>query len=186
MRCVKTLLNEILTQLHYIPLAAFLTVFFAIAFIFFKENNEEAKNKLVKMVREDGWTVAFLFYSALLLAGTLMGRPHTNPFVNVIGHIGFGKEDSFLTDGLVNILMFVPYTYLYIKAFRPDRFVRKCFYLSTATTVIIELCQLLFWVGQFSLGDILYNVIGGMVGCGLWWFINTFIGHKANDKIKDK
>lgn len=178
-------MNNILTQLHYIPLAAFLTVLFVIAFLFFTENNEEAKDKIIKMVREDGWIVAFLFYSALLFSGTLMGRPHTNPFVDIIGHIGFGKDDNFLTDGLVNILMFVPYTYLYLKAFRPERFVRKSFFISIATTIIIELCQLLFWVGQFSLGDILHNIIGGMVGCGLWHLINSFIGHKTNANQDD-
>ena len=166
------MLNEILTQLHYIPLAVFLTVFFSVAYLFFQENNKQAKDKLVKLLREDGWVVSFLFYTALLLAGTLMGRSHTNPFTNIIGHLGFGKEDNFLTDGLINILMFVPYTYLYIKAFKPDKTIRNCAYLSMTTTVLIELCQLLFWVGQFSVGDMFYNIIGGMTGCGIWFIEN--------------
>lgn len=161
-----------------------MTFFFAIAFLFFKENNEKAKWKLIEMLRKDRWTVAFLFYFALLLAGTLMGRPHTNPFVNVIGHIGFWNDDSFLGDGLVNILIFVPYTYLYIKAFKPDKPMRYSFCLAIVTTVIIELCQLLFWVGQFSIGDIMYNTIGGVLGYGIWSIVNI-IKHDEEKKTND-
>lgn len=178
------MLNDILAQLHYIPLAIFLTIFFIIAYIFIKENNEKAKEKFEKVLREDRWNVAFLFYLALLLSGTLLGRPHTNPFVNILGHFGSGEDDSFFIDGFVNVLIFIPYTYLFIQAYNTKKPVRDCFYLSTATTLIIELCQLLFWIGQFSVGDIVYNIIGGMIGCVIWYIVNRVFRHLRN--IRDE
>lgn len=177
------LLNDIITQLHYIPLAVFLTVLFILSYIFIKENNDKAKEKFIKVLREDRWTVAFLFYLALLLAGTLMGRPHTNPFVNILGHIGFGEDDKFIRDGLVNILIFVPYTYLFLQANNTEKPVKKSLYLATVTTIFIELCQLLFWIGQFSIGDIIYNIVGGMIGCGVWYISNRVKTHLR--KLRD-
>ena len=88
--------------------------------------------------------------------------------------------------------MFVPYTFFYIKAFKPKLVWQKCLMLSLATTLFIEVFQLLFWVGWFSLADIVHNVVGGMLGCGLWKLIEFYKKRKismdmdSNDTDKAK
>ena len=159
--------KNIFPQLHYIPQAALLTVLFMMSYLFIKENKGHAREKIASLFSQK-WLVAFLFYTALLLTGTIIARTHTEPFRNIIGIFGFTTYGGINKNGLINILLFVPYTFLYIKAFGPQRPFGKSLLLSLATTLFIEFFQLLFWVGWFSFADIIHNITGGIIGYLLW------------------
>lgn len=171
--------TNLLIQLHFIPQAVIVTVMLLMAYLFIAEHKENTAEIIKKYIVKHYRITAFLFYTALLITGTILGRPLTNPYTNILGYFGFYYSELHLFNyvGLENILLFIPYTYLFIVAFKPVQTVKKCFYLTIITTVLIELCQLLFWLGQFAIADIIHNTIGGMIGCGIWYFTRYILKH---------
>ena len=165
-------IKNIIIQLHYIPQAALLTVLFILSFLFVRENRGHVKEKIAALCSQK-WLLAFLFYAALLLTGTIIARTHTEPLQNIIGDFGFTTDGWINKNGLINVLIFIPYTFLYIKAFKPQKPWKKSLLLSLVTTLFIEFFQLLFRVGWFSLADIIHNMIGGILGCILWFALKT-------------
>ena len=83
-------------------------------------------------------------------------------------HFFFGKNARVNWFLVENMLVFAVYILLYLMAFRPEKPWQAALALSCCTTVFIEVSQLLFWLGSFQFSDMLYNVIGGMIGCGVW------------------
>lgn len=164
--------KNIIIQLHYIPQAFFLTVLLILSFLFIRENRGRVKEKIAAL-RSQKWLLAFLFYTALLMTGTIIARTHTEPLRNIIGDFGFTIDGRINKNGLINVLMFVPYTFLYINAFLPQKPFGKSLLLSLATTLFIELFQLLFWVGWFSFADIIHNITGGIIGCIVWFLLKA-------------
>lgn len=171
------MIKDLYSQLHYIPQAIALTIMLIMSFMFVNENNDQVKNKIVQFIKSNAWLVGLLFYTALLLTGTLLGRPLTYPLKNIVGHIGFVKDGKINIGALENILIFIPYTFLYCEAVRPRNCFINCFLLSIGTTVFIELFQLLFWLGQFSVADMIHNTIGGLAGCMIWFLFNKVTKH---------
>ena len=181
-------MNEfrIVEHLHYIPQALLVTVLFVMSFLFIKDNQGRIKDRINDFFGQK-WLVAFLFYTALLLTGTILSRQYTNPFTSITGTIWLISEGELVIAGLINILMFIPYTFLYLKAFKPKKPIVCCFCISLASTLFIELFQLLFWLGWFSIADIIHNILGGLIGCGLWYvqkrIINRVHGQKKHIKL---
>ena len=75
-----------------------------------------------------------------------------------------------------NIILFVPYTFFYLQALTPSKSLKAAFLLAFLTSIFVELLQLIFWLGAFQLSDLLYNVIGGMIGWLLWKTCNVLTG----------
>lgn len=163
------MIGTIMSQLRFIPQAIILSVLFCLAYLFIKENKEQATAKLKELIKNDYKFAIFVFYTALILTSTIFARGFTNPFTHLIGYFTYDGWGNFNYIGLLNVLMFIPYTFLYIIVFIPDKPFQKSLILTVATTLFIELYQLLFWAGQFSLADIVHNTIGGIIGIGLWY-----------------
>lgn len=180
------MLNDIYIQLHNIPQAFLIAVLLSFVFLFVKDNKNESKEKLKCFFLQDKAIALFLFYTALLLVCTIIGRPHTNPFINIIGKIRIVDNGIVNYGGLENIVMFIPYTLLYNIAFKPHFILKKSMCLTIITTVFIEIFQLLFWVGQFSFADLLHNTIGGIIGCGLWYIYMRISKWMGNRDKRDK
>ena len=79
-----------------------------------------------------------------------------------------------------NILLFIPLTLLFLNAFNPEKPWKASLILSACATGFIELSQLLFWLGEFQLADIFHNIIGGLVGCGIWWAGKMIAARKSS------
>lgn len=171
--------TDFITQLHYIPQATILTILFAFVYLYIKEKKKQTIIQLKNLLREKKAVLTFLFYTALLLAGTIMGRPHTNPFTNVIGIIGIFNNGHIDYGSLFNIVMFIPYIFLFNLTFKPKKAFVYSLWLTITSSLFIELFQLLFWIGQFSVGDLFHNIIGGLTGYGLWC---AFSGIKKSRK----
>ena len=159
------------TQIHILPQAAIISVLFCLACLFVRDNKGQAFGKLKKLIKDDLRYVLFVFYTSLILTSTVFARPLTNPYTHIVDFFIYDGWGNLNVVGLLNILMFVPYTFLYITTFKPDKPFIKSLQLTIATTLLIEFYQLLFWAGQFSLADMTHNTIGGMIGCGLWYII---------------
>ena len=141
---------------------------FCVSYMYIQEHKGETITKLKELLKNELKFILFVFYTALMLTSTIFARPATNPYTHVIDFFlydGWGRVNIV---GLFNILMFIPYTYIYIMAFIPDKPFIRSLQLTIGTTLLIEFYQLLFWTGQFSLADMIHNTIGGTMGCGLW------------------
>ena len=171
---------SILEKLHYIPQAMIVFVLLIMSFLFIQENRGHIKEQITKLGKQR-WLIIFLFYTALILTGTILARPCANPYTNITGFIWLFTEGELNIGGLINILMFVPYTFLYLNAFKTQKPIVSCIFVSIGSTMFIELFQLLFWVGWFSLADMIHNIIGGMIGCILWHAQKKYINRLSRN-----
>ena len=147
--------------------------FLAVTYLFFKEHWRDKKEKFAPFLK-NAWLIAFFLFTGYMLSATVVGRYLRKPYLNVFGSFGiFTKYGRINNDLFKNILMFIPYTFLFIKAFKPAHPFKTTLILSIATTLFIELSQLIGWLGEFQFADIIHNIMGGMLGCGLWYLIKT-------------
>ena len=98
----------------------------------------------------------------------------SKPIHSGLGTFGVFSNGRLNTEGIINILLFVPYSFLYIKAFSPVP-IKKIVLLVLCSTITIEVFQYVFWAGQFTISDIVHNTIGGFVGYVMFLFYNIVI-----------
>ena len=156
-------------------------------YIFIRDNKGNVRNKLKQFFKQ-GWISFFVVYCTFLLTVTLIGRYKTNPYTNIIGTFGIFKDGKINSEILTNILLYLPYTYSFIMAYHPRNVGICCLGLALITSCIIETMQLVFWLGQFSLADIVHNVLGGILGYGIWIIrkkrVFTVLVKKGRELIK--
>ena len=159
---------QLIAQLKFLPRAMLIAILFALVYLFIKDNGKRTFAKLRELLK-NGWIIAFLFYAAYMFTSTIMVRYNRNPTENVFSHLFFVIGDTDYNNEIIkNILFFVPFTFLYILAFKPRNPVRSCLLLSLSTTMFIEFSQLVFSIGEFQIADLIDNLAGGMYGCFLW------------------
>ena len=168
-----SMITELLPQRRFLYKAILIAFFLAITYLFFKEHWQDKKEKLLPLI-ENRWLIAYFLYTGYMLSATVIGRYFSKPYMNVFGSFGLFTKDGNVNNDLVkNILMFIPYTFLFIKAFKPAHPFKATLILSIATTLFIEISQLIGWLGEFQFADIIHNIMGGMLGYGLWYLIKT-------------
>ena len=161
--------EDIYTQAMYIPRAVILMLFMSLAYMFVKENGlRQVKTKLAGFVKRP-WELLFVFYLSFLIISTLFVRWPRNPYGNILSSFGLFDEDGWNHECIENILLFIPYTFLYLQTKATSSPWKSALIITLCTTVFIEFSQLLFWLGQFQLSDVLHNLIGGMIGCCIWF-----------------
>ena len=133
------------------------------------------RTRLKQALRREGRLALFLLYLSLLLVSTVFSRHHiANPLRDLFSHFGPGTKRWNLQI-IENVLLFVPYTLLGLTAFPCKRPIRRALLMSVALTMFIELSQLIFFLGYFQLSDLFHNVLGGLIGGGLWAAIHALI-----------
>lgn len=169
------MLNNLFAQGHYIYRTLIVAIMFLICYMFIEENG---KNTIIKLriLCKQRWKIAFFLYASFVFTSTVLGRATTNPYQTVFDHIWFGEESKYNYMIVENIMLFIPYTFLFLHAFKIYKALFTSFILSLLTTVFIEVSQLLFWLGAFQISDIIYNVIGGMLGFICWCIYNHLTG----------
>ena len=165
---IEQLWKDLLGQYVFLGRALLLMPLLVIAFLYFRDHRGEAATELKKLLRQP-WRIAFFFYLAFILINTVFSRTTTNPLEHVLSHFGFGADVNWNNQIIENILLFIPCTFFYLNAFPVRKPVRDAAVLSAALTLSVELCQLIFWLGEFQLSDLFHNFLGGMIGCGLWY-----------------
>lgn len=129
-----------------------------------------------------------VFYVAMIMLRTVLNRSiWKNPLENVIGTWGlFYPDGSIATEGIQNLVLFVPFTILFLWSMSNKIFsekvslilsVRKSLKISFLLVLGIELLQLFFRLGTFQLSDIFYNTLGGLIG-GIIYYIIYKIKHR--------
>ncbi len=146
-------------------------ILLAALYLLIRENGKKLKEKLLALLKQ-GWITGFLFYLALILTSTVFVRGVQTPYRNLVGCFGLCDDPDWNFEVLRNIALFIPYTFLYIKAFTPKRTFISSLLISIGTTLFIELSQLIFWLGECQLSDIVHNTLGGILGYAIWYLID--------------
>ena len=115
----------------------------------------------------------FAFFTILfmVLSRTLICRNIWQcPWENIIGEWRIFTSDGTLnTEGMLNIVLFVPLSYFGILGFcQQEGFDNKILLnivkISFGFSCLIEISQLFLRVGTFQLSDIFQNTLGGFIG----------------------
>ena len=171
--------NFIRSQYRFIYKTFLLFVLLVIAYLFIKDNDRnKIKQKILDLVKHP-WTLLFLLYLGYLLSCTVVGRYYKNPYGLAFSHFGFRLGDpAWNQDNINNILLFIPFTFLFNQSFKPKTVIKTDLILSFGMTAFIELSQLIGWLGSFQFADMFHNVLGGMIGCALWLICDLVIRRK--------
>lgn len=154
-----------------IPRAIVLGAMLFVVFLFFVGDKKAALQKIGAQFK-NRWLVAFFFYLAFILMGTIFARQHTIPYKRVFENFGFRDDDPNWNKEIIeNIGIFIPYSILLLQAFEKRRNIRSIVICTLMTSATIEVAQLLFWVGSFQFADIIHNLIGGCIGFLFWILI---------------
>ena len=167
MDSLDLLLKDILDQAVFIPRAILLTALFT-AFGAILQRQGTGERWQFKNLWKQWRVELFLFYTAFMLMTTLFSREITNPYRSSFEHFGFRNDVKWNNEIIENILLFIPFIFFFLQAFKQKKPWKASLVLSIGATVFIELSQLLFWLGEFHFSDIIHNFAGGMVGCGIW------------------
>ena len=140
---------------------------FSLLFFQTKEWKDKLRNTFKKP-----WLLLFVFYFAFLLVSTVFARRITNPCKNVLEDFGVINNGRINREFIENVLLFIPYSFLFLQAFKPKSPFRITIVVSVLTTLFIEVTQLFLWLGNFQLSDLVHNVLGGLIGYGAWAIIS--------------
>ena len=161
------LLTDIRAQGQYLFRAALVTVLIVAVYLFHPEGESKAGERLRRLIRRP-LIVVFVYYGAFLLTSTVLGRSFVRPNLNVTSRFGLLYRGQLNYDLVENIIFFVPFTLLYLSAFRVEKPFAAAVALSFICSLLLEMCQLIGRLGEFQLADILYNTMGGAAGWLLW------------------
>lgn len=172
------LFKRCITQFKFIPRAIVLLFIIAFAYLFIRDNSKkEVLDKLVSLIKKP-WLVLFLLFLSFILVCTLFSRQSIVPYKSIFKGLRLYDNGRWNMQCIENILLFVPYTFFYLESLAPEKPFKAAFLMAFQTSLFIELLQLFFWLGAFQLSDLIYNVIGGMIGW-LVWFIWKIVTKKT-------
>lgn len=134
-----------------------------------------------------------VFYTTMILFRTLFNRDMwLNPLNNVLGAWKIYSTDVdgnviISTEGIENILLFVPFAFMYLHVTNISRvcmnrkkighIVRLVFLFSLG----IKFSQMMFQLGTVQLSDLFFNTLGGLIGGVSYWVFDR-IAFKINGK----
>ncbi len=172
---LKHLLNDIRIQAQLLPRAGLMTLLLALGTAGLKWGSDLRNWRPKRMLAQ--WRFGlFVFYLSFLLISAVLSRQTIDPLRGVLSHFWFRRGNVMWNNEIVgNILFFIPYTFLFLTAFRPAKPWKAALAVSAATTGVLEVSQLVLRLGAFQLSDMLYNIIGGMIGCMLWLSAGRFL-----------
>ena len=123
--------------------------------------------------------VCFFTYLALLVIITFFSRElgsRADKGVDLELFSSWGINARNNAYVIENILLFIPYTFLYCWAYEKKRNFLSCFLLGAVTSLCIECMQLATARGVFQIDDILTNLLGAILG---FWIFKLFgLGQK--------
>lgn len=139
----------------------------------------------------------FFFVFSMIMFKTLLCRPYRswgNELGNVLGVWSLYNNMELNTEFLENTILFIPLILFGFNAFKSNLFKdKKITFINTISksllygfsfSLIIEITQFLFRIGDFQLSDLFFNTIGALIG-GIIYYIVYKILEMIN-KRKEK
>ncbi|GED59359.1 VanZ family protein [Brevibacillus formosus] len=113
---------------------------------------------------------------------------NTKPFQTLVDYVFHYDNYSFgivMYNLIGNVMLFVPLGLLLPLIFMSFQSVHRVFFLTLLASLIIETLQLLFSLGSFDVDDLLLNVLGGLLGYGMFRVGATLIHRRRNSSKFD-
>ena len=120
------------------------------------------------------------------------------PWVTIISRIGtythhfyppfssyeaiIGGSTNAIYENFCNVVLFIPFGVALALFFRID--IKWSLLIGFAISLMIELCQWVFWLGSFEVDDLIHNSLGTGIGAVL--LNRTFIGEKIKLENRKK
>ena len=175
-------IHDLQFQAYYIPRTILLFIIVSFAYLFAKDNYGKIRTRIISIMKQP-YLVVFLFYLSFLLVSTLLGRWPKNPFARILNNFGLFTDESINSEFVENVLLFIPYSFFFLQAFSFQKPWKAVFALSLITTCFIEVSQLLLWLGDFQISDIIHNMLGGLAG-GVIWYLKKIVVNIIEKKKK--
>lgn len=167
---LKYIYEDLLYALRYLPWGMLIGVPLAAVVIKLVDNiqrkrRKSAANRLPVML--------FCIYIAVMLVITFLSRESGSRAgamdLQLFSTWGINERNNAFV--IENVLLFIPYGFLYRWNFRQTGTVWRCLLLGAVTSLGIELMQLVTARGYFQIDDILTNTIGALLGGILFWAV---------------
>ena len=139
----------------------------------FKNFTFEIKEKFLKDYSYK-WKILFYTYFYLILKKALLdrskGMKNSLEFAFKRDWIFLVKDTWSKVQAVENILFFIPFSFFLILGFFSNKsttklsLLKKIIKFSFLLSLFIELIQLFLTLGTFQVSDIVYNIIGGIIG----------------------
>ena len=130
-------------------------------------SRNEAWTKFTSIMKKP-WLVLFLLYLSYVLMCTLLSRNRFVPYKSVLKGFKLYENGKWRRECIENILLFVPFIFSFLQVKPSSKSLTAAIMLAFLTSLFIELSQLIFWLGAFQISDLVYNVVGGVIGWLLW------------------
>ncbi len=120
--------------------------------------------------------IALAIYVALLIGGTVFNRtPNGDYQIELIpfwSYIQVFRERNLnlLRQMISNVLVFIPWPILFATVFPVMQKFRLAVGSAFLFSAIVEITQLVLRIGLFEFDDMFHNVLGAVIGYGIWMF----------------
>lgn len=181
-KMITDVLSSVYSPFGFAVLLAFLFMFFYMEFE--KKGFAATVKKWYENFKEDRhfrqifWLA--IYVGIMLVQNFYNKNLWMNPLSEPLGGWWIYNEKGELKTGeVINLLLYIPFIILLFRAekeilFRNMTFInvmKKAFVITLLCSVLTELVQLLFRLQYVRLSDVVYNVIGGILG-GLIFYIS--------------
>lgn len=178
MQIVDLVIKDILKTIekYFIHALFFAVILFALSFIvkMIGKSTKKCKGRKYNRVcvKNGVETFCLNMYFYFIFDITILSREwfRYEPFFDVMGgwrirDYGNGRIGC---DPIENIIFFVPYGLLLYKKFyvkKQTNTIKRVAFVCLCTSVLIEVLQMITGAGTLQIADLLYNTIGGFIGC---------------------
>lgn len=201
-KVIKTIIYDVLSTL-YKPFWAALLLSFMFMFLYLYAKEHGWKENVIRKVFLtwiDFFKESLMFRKVFLLAfciamillKTILNR---SIWIDPLGKLFenwwiYDKYGRLSVEPLENIILFLPFTILLLWTFGEkllgDEFTLKNIIKLTAKvtgvfSLSVELFQLIFFVGTFQISDLVYNILGGVIG-GIIYYAGVKIKERRNKR----
>ncbi|WP_010243062.1 VanZ family protein [Acetivibrio cellulolyticus] len=134
--------------------------------------------RLVSVAALTGY-LAYLFY--LTFFSSYFGRDFTRreikflPFVTIIHFFTSSDVNSFIVNIFGNIAAFVPMGFLLPIVVSRVNNLKRVALAAFFASLFIEITQYIGWVGTSDVDDLILNVLGGVLGYGIYRMIRRIV-----------
>ncbi len=156
----------------YVSVIALLILGGIYLFFRMKMIRQGQKCKKSKMV----CAIVLAIYVALLIGGTVFNRTPAEDyqieFIPFWSYVQVFKEKNLnlLRQMISNVLVFIPWPILFATVFPSMRRFWRAVGSVFLFSVSVEITQLVLRIGLFEFDDMFHNVLGAVLGYGIWIF----------------
>ena len=139
------------------------------------------------------WKILFYTYLYFILKKSLLdrskGMKNSLEFAFKRDWLFLVKDTWSRVQAVENILFFIPISFFFSLAFFNKKkyelqLLKKILKFSFLLSLFIELTQLILTIGTFQLSDIVYNVLGGIIGYILAILVNCINNFRKKEDLK--